>query len=131
MESMLKKKLIEYFSAQPMVALAYFFGSRARGDAGPMSDYDFAIYAVGEATARERDELRLTTIVALGKIIGTDAIDVVMLNDCYALELKYQIIAQGELLFEREPYQVVVEPRILNEYFDFKYMLRKYHLTKS
>ena len=46
-------------------------------------------------------------------------------------ELKYNIISQGVLLFERGPHRIVVEPKILNEYFDFVYLLRKYKLTKA
>ncbi len=131
MEKAVQQKIVEYFSAQPEVALAYFFGSRARGDSGPMSDYDFAIYCADGVDVRRRAELRFIFIAAMGKIVKSDAIDVVILNDCYTPELKYQIITEGKLLFAHEPYQIIVEPKILNEYFDFKYLLRKYSLTRS
>jgi hypothetical protein len=62
-------------------------------------------------------------------LLKTDAVDVVMLNDLENTEMKYFIIAHGKLIFEREPYKVLVEPRILHEYFDFREMLLRYKLT--
>jgi len=44
-------------------------------------------------------------------------------------EMKYAIITEGILLYEKEPYRVIVEPRILNEYFDFRIMLKRHGLT--
>ena len=40
----LNKKYLPVFKSIPEVKLAYFFGSRATGDDGPASDYDFAVY---------------------------------------------------------------------------------------
>ena len=130
MENEIKNKIIAYFSQQPEVGLVYFFGSRAKGTAGPMSDHDFAIY-LSEKDQDKRNAMRINFIVELTKILNTDKVDAVILNDLYMPEMKYQIIVEGELLFGREPYQLLVEPRILNEYFDFKTMLRKYNMTNS
>ena len=128
--SEIKNKISEYFSSQSSVGLVYFFGSRANGTFGAMSDYDFAIY-LSEGSQDKRSALRIDFITELIKILNTDKVDVVILNDLYVPEMKYQIICEGQLLFEREPYRLLVEPRILNEYFDFKTMLRKYNFTKS
>ncbi len=130
MDDEIKSKISEYFNSQPSVGLVYFFGSRAKGFAGPMSDYDFAIY-LSEENPDKRNVSRIQFITDLIKVLNTDMVDVAILNDCYLPEMKYQIIVEGELLFEREPYKILVEPRILKEYFDFKTMLRKYNLTKS
>ena len=46
-------------------------------------------------------------------------------------EVKHEIVAGGILLFEREPFRVLVEPRVLNEYFDFRDLLRRHGLTKA
>jgi len=46
-------------------------------------------------------------------------------------DLKYNIIKEGRLLYEKEPFKVMIEPKILNEYFDFRDSLLRYHLTSS
>ena len=55
----------------------------------------------------------------------------VILNLAESPEFKYDVIKNGKLIFEREPFKVVVEPRILNEYFDFRDLLLRYDLTKN
>jgi len=45
--------------------------------------------------------------------------------------MDYHIITSGKLLFERTPYKVMIEPRIYNEYFDFRIILSRYGLTRS
>lgn len=60
----------------------------------------------------------------------TNKIDVCILNDLKSPELKYNIIKNGYLVYEKEPFKLLVEPPILNEYFDFHQSLSRYHLTK-
>ena len=124
------KNLLSVFQLYPQVKLVYFFGSRARGKEGPMSDYDFAVY-LDEKDAKKRFETKLSLMSKLSQRIGIDEIDVVVLNDTENPELKYSIIKEGKLIFDIEPYKVFVEPKIFNEYFDFMYSLRKYGLTKT
>lgn len=126
----IQQKLQPIFSAHPEVGFVYLFGSRAAKTAGPLSDYDLAVYVNDEDAAR-RGALRLRLIADAMKALHTDNIDLHILNDIHLPELKYHIIAEGKLLFEREPFRIIVEPRILNEYFDFRRLLQKYHLTKS
>ena len=124
------KKLIPLFESYLSIKLVYFFGSRARDDAGPMSDYDFAVYTDG-LVSREISELKIELLGKITLALGTDDVDVVTLNTTRNCELKYNIIQEGILIFEREPYQIIAEPRILNEYFDFRYMMKKHNLTKA
>lgn len=114
---------------EKVVAL-YFFGSRAHGDAGPMSDYDFAVY-IDSRDKKEIFDVVLTLRDTFCRILKTDAVDLSALNLIEKPELKYNIIAHGILVFEREPFRVIMEPRILNEYFDFRTTLRKYGLTRA
>lgn len=116
------------FAGQASVGIAYLYGSRARGDTHGRSDYDFAVYLV-ESDPVKRGDIRAYLISELTEKLETDNVDVVVLNDLESPELKYNIIREGEVMFEREPYRVLIEPRILNEYFDFLYLLRKYNLT--
>jgi hypothetical protein len=66
----------------------------------------------------------------ISRLQNTDKIDIVILNLTESPELKYQIIKYGKLIYEQGPYQLLLEPRILNEYFDFQMLLERYNLTK-
>lgn len=118
------------FQSCPQIKLAYFFGSRATGQSGPLSDYDFAVYL------EERDVKKIFSLKSqlhdkLSRLLKTDNIDIVSLDTAESPELKYEIIKDGQLIYEQEPYRVLIEPRILHEYFDFKMMMQKYNLTKA
>ena len=124
------KKLIPLFASYQAVKLVYFFGSRATAEAGPMSDYDFALYA-DNLTAKQMFDLKIELSGKLSLALKTDKVDVVILNLSKSSELKYNIIKEGILIFEREPYRIIAEPKILNEYFDFHDMLIRHKLTKA
>lgn len=124
------QQLVYIFKLYPQIKLAYFFGSRAKGKESALSDYDFAVY-LEEKDKNKRFETKLSLMGKLSHKIGRDEVDVVVLNDTESPELKYNIIKEGELIYEEEPYKLLIEPRILNEYFDFMYGLRKYNLTKT
>lgn len=116
------------FKNFPQVKLAYAFGSQVSGQAGPTSDYDFAVYLHPKNQTRQFDtKLKLQT--ALSRLLRTDAVDVVILNTLENPEMKYRIIAEGELLIQQPGYTSLVEPKILNEYFDFQAELRRNGLT--
>jgi len=117
------------FHKYPEIKLVYFFGSRAKRSCGPLSDYDFAVY-FGDIKNNRMFAIKLNLIAQISRILKSDRIDLVILNLTKSPELKYVILKEGILVFEKEPYKVMVEPRILNEYFDFHKMLSKYGLTK-
>jgi len=123
-------KLKPVFELYPQIKLVYLFGSMARGETGPMSDYDFAVY-LDEKNKEKISETKLSLIDKISIILKTDKIDIVTLNTPENTELKYNIIKDGELIYEEEPFRLFVEPKILNEYFDFHFLLKKYGLTKA
>ena len=123
------KNLNSIFKLHPKIKLVYFFGSKAKRKAGPLSDYDFAFY-VEEKDKKRIFELQLKLIKDLTRFLKTDKVDILMLNLIEGPELKYNIINEGKLIYEKEPYKVLIEPRILNEYFDFRMSLLRYNLTK-
>lgn len=100
------------------------------GDIGPLSDYDFAVY-FDKNDRKKMFEIKSSLLDNLSRFYKTDKIDLVILNTAQSPELKFQIIREGSLIFEREPFKVMVEPGILNEYFDFHTQLLKYNLTKA
>jgi len=117
-------------ASYPAVKLGYLFGSRVNGKTGPLSDYDFAFYADERDTKRLFD-IKITLQQELSRLLATDRVDVMLLNLAESPELKYAVISEGRLLYEMEGFRVLVEPKILNEYFDFRALLRRYALTRS
>lgn len=124
------KKLLPIFGKYPQIKLVYLFGSRAEEKIGPLSDYDLAFY-LEEKSAKKRFDLKLELFKCLSQALKTDAIDIVILNDAKGSELKYNIIKEGKLIYQKEPYKVLIEPKILNEYFDFYAGLLRYNLTQA
>ncbi|KKQ75380.1 MAG: Nucleotidyltransferase [Candidatus Woesebacteria bacterium GW2011_GWB1_38_5b] len=118
----------QIFQDDQDVKLAYLFGSQARGDTGPLSDYDFAIY-LSEKDKKKIFDKKIEIQDKISRILKTNHVDVTVLDGVEEPEFKYAIISQGKLLFEREPYKMLLEPKIMNEYFDFRDLLLKYNLT--
>ncbi len=129
MDSQKLEKIREVIISHPEIKLAYLFGSQATGNTGPMSDYDFAVYT-DEPDRLKRSHLQTRLITDFMGVLKTDAIDVVILNDLDKPELAYDVVTEGIVLHEEEPYRLIVEPRILEAYFDFHTGLKKYGLTR-
>ena len=123
-----KKQLITFFKKNREIKLVYLFGSHAKGTAGPLSDYDIAVY-IDSYDTQKLISLKFALIREVTAILKTDAVDIVILNTCEQPELKYAIITEGILLYEKLPYKMLVEPKILNEYFDFRMILERHGLT--
>ena len=126
----IKEKLNKVFHIYPQIKLVYLFGSQAKGESGPLSDYDFAIY-FDEKDRKKMFDTKLELMDQLTRILGTDNVDIAILNLSEMPEFKFNVIREGQLIYEEEPFRVIVEPKILNEYFDFKLILSRYGLTKS
>jgi uncharacterized protein len=120
------EKLKKIFESYPEIKLVYVFGSTARGERGSMSDYDFALYL----SEKNKDNIKIKVMNELIDTLKTDKIDVVVLNSLQGPEIKFNIIKEGKIIYEVEPYKVLVEPKILSEYFDFHDMLKRNNLTK-
>jgi len=112
------------------VKLVYVFGSSATGTRGSMSDYDFGVY-IDSRDSRQSHEIKFDLLDKIGRALATNAIDIVLLNMVKAPEIKYEIIKEGVIIFERDDYRVLIEPAVLNEYFDFRQILRRHNLTKA
>jgi len=124
------KKLKKVFKKYPQIKLVYLFGSRAKREEGPISDYDFAIW-VESKSKRKIFEIQSKIFVELSKILKTDKIDIIFLNLEESPELKFNVLKEGILIYEKDLFRVLVEPRILNEYFDFRLQLEKFDLAKK
>ena len=125
-----ENELKRFFSTYPEVCLVYYFGSQVSGNMGPLSDFDFGIWT-SESNSVKIIRLKAELLARIGEIVGRDLVDIVMLNTAESPELKYDIICSGKLIFEREPYKVLVEPKIMNEYFDFSSMMKRHGLSQA
>ena len=104
---------------------AYLFGSHARGRARPDSDVDVAV-CIDEARADDgywgyRAELTTALMVAL----GTNDVDVVVLNDAPIL-LYHRVLRDGVRLHSRDLRATTRRAgQVLSYYFDFLPQLDK------
>jgi len=102
------------------VAAAYLFGSQGRGNPGPLSDVDVAVWTSPDLDARERFQLRLQLARAAEQALGGQTVDLVVLDDASPL-LRHRAWRDGELLLDRDPRtRVRDEARTLVEYLDTK-----------
>jgi predicted nucleotidyltransferase len=91
------QRIIDCLQAESAAAglrLVVLHGSRARGDAGPASDWDIGVLARDETP----DLAALTTV--LTALLGTEGVDVVDLRRASAL-LRYRAARDGVPLLER------------------------------
>jgi hypothetical protein len=114
-------KLNSYCGNMPDILLAYLFGSRASGKVGKLSDYDIAVFLKGGF----HPDLKYRLGSELGKILGTARIDLVVLNNA-PIELRYNVIVTGALIYERDRAErVEFEATTLSRYFDLLPLLRR------
>ena len=104
---------------------AYLFGSHARGQAGPNSDVDVAVYldktVADEGQWGYRAELTTDLMAAL----GTDDVDVVVLNESPIL-LYHRALRDGVRLLSRDLLATTGRAgQALSRYFDFLPQLDK------
>jgi predicted nucleotidyltransferase len=109
----------DYLAQDPGVLLAYLFGSQAMEKSGPMSDYEFGLLVKSPSA-----EVRYHLGHKLAKILKTDRVDIVFLNQA-PVELAYAIIAQGQLIYQRDlADRVETEAQIMSRYGDYLPVLR-------
>ncbi|MGH2861093.1 MAG: type VII toxin-antitoxin system MntA family adenylyltransferase antitoxin [Solirubrobacteraceae bacterium] len=100
------------------VVAAMLFGSQARGQAGPLSDVDLAVWLDPALSRSERHARRLDLIAAATRALGSGELDLVVLNDATPL-LRHRVRRDGQRLLDRDPRtRVRLEARALVEYLD-------------
>lgn len=100
------------------VIAASLIGSRARGTAGKLADVDVAVWHEPELDSAARLGLRLELAVAASRALGTDEVDVVLLNGATPL-MRHRAIRDGRRLVERDRgARVRLEARALLDYLD-------------
>ena len=119
------KKVVKEFSE---IKLIYLFGSQAEKKITKLSDYDFAIYLDEKTSAEKEKEIVLQLNAKLSLILKSNNIDIIVLNKSLSPVLKYMVLKEGKIIYQKEPYRLIVEPAIYNEYFDFQVFKRSHSI---
>jgi predicted nucleotidyltransferase len=87
---------IKQIAAKYSITRLVLFGSRARGDHSPASDYDLAVFGPGlSALAQAEFSLDVEEIPTLKKI------DLVFMDEAAADDLMRNIVTEGKVIYEQ------------------------------
>jgi predicted nucleotidyltransferase len=108
--------LESFFERDERVLFAYLFGGLAKERLKPLSDLDLAVYL---EPGSDRCKAKLELSGCLSDILGTDELDLVILNDA-PLSLVGRIIGARRVITDKQPFlRHLFESRIMREFFDF------------
>jgi len=100
------------------VVAAALIGSQARDTAGPLSDVDIGVWHDPTLDSPARLRLRLTLAQAAAQALGSEEVDVVLLNGATPL-MRHRAMRDGRRLVERDrKTRVALETRGLLDYLD-------------
>jgi len=109
------------------VALAYLYGSQARGDAGPLSDVDVAVLFGHDVPESDRFNRMLHLIGELGSVFHRDDVSVVDLAEASPL-LRHRVYYDGQVLYcIDDAVRVRFETTALRDYVDTQPLRRIKH----
>ena len=112
-------KLAESLDREGVVA-ASLIGSQARGQVAPLSDIDLGVWCDPGLDAAARLRLRLDLAAAAARAVGTEEIDLVLLNGATPL-FRHRAVRDGRRLLERDPRaRVRFEARAMLDFLDTK-----------
>jgi predicted nucleotidyltransferase len=118
-------RLRAFFGPRDEVLEAYLFGSAARGTAQAHSDIDVAIYLREPAPSASPFGYVADLTAALMRALGTDRVDIVVLNEASPL-LYHRVLRDGIRILSRDLKATTTrEGRALSRYCDFVPQLRK------
>lgn len=104
---------------------AYLFGSSARGQTGPISDIDVAVYVDEDRAPRTIFGLDAELSALLMSTLGTNAVDLVLLNRASPL-LYHRVLRDGVRLLSRDARATTRrEGEALSRYCDYVPQLAK------
>jgi len=121
----LLRDVARLMDARPEVLEAYLFGSRARGDAQAHSDVDVAVYVDAARLPHAPFGYRAASTTYLMAGLGTNRVDVVVLNQAPPL-LYHRVLRDGIRLLARDlKVTTTREAQALSRYCDYVPQLAK------
>lgn len=112
-----RRRLSEALDQDGVVA-AMLIGSQARGEAGPLSDVDLAVWHEPGLDWKQSWDLQLSLIGAACDALKTNEVDLVMLNEAPPL-FQHRAIRDAVRLVERDRDQRIrFEVKAVLDYFD-------------
>lgn len=133
----LKEVLTSNLKKENDIIFAYLFGSYAKEKPWKESDIDVAVYLKEDfyKNGLERKEFffnrQLELIEVISEAVKMNQVDLVILNQA-PCTLSYFVIKEGILLFSRnEADRIKFEVKVIKEYLDYSYYLKKYFKAMS
>lgn len=121
----LSTKLRAFFGPRDEVLEAYLFGSAAAGSAQSHSDVDVAVYLREAVPPASAFGYVADLTAALMHMLGTNQVDVVVLNDAPPM-LYHRVLRDGVRILARDLRATTTrEGRALSRYCDFVPQLKK------
>ena len=121
----LAERITDVLSARRELLEAYLFGSHARGTGQAHSDIDIAVFVDEQKIEPGLFGYRAELTTALMAGLGTNSVDVVILNGAPPL-LYHRVLRDGSRLFSRDLRATTVrEGRALSRHCDFVPQLAK------
>jgi predicted nucleotidyltransferase len=116
--------LAERWSHDGDIAAAFLHGSRALGDARPDSDADLAVILAAGLSPSEQWRKRLALIDSAASMLGTEAVDIVILEEAPS-PVAHRAIRDGRLVVDRDAQRrVEVVECVLRRYLDEAWLRR-------
>ncbi|MBI4124639.1 MAG: nucleotidyltransferase domain-containing protein [Deltaproteobacteria bacterium] len=114
------------------VQAIYLFGSRVQEEAGPLSDYDYAVLLKEKGHARGDDlyfELYDLFCKISPRTLKNDVIDIIFLRDA-GLELRFHVVRYGKALYDKNPKaRLNFEDQTTLLYCDYRPLLDRFDRT--
>lgn len=118
------RSLVEILRGQSSVAFAYLFGSKAKGYANKLSDWDVAVY-FSDPMDKIGHWPAFVLEAKLARAVG-GVVQVTVLNVLLSPLLGFEIVKDGVVLLDRdENLRMEFENRILRYYYDWQYFLKR------
>lgn len=110
------------------VVFCYLFGSHGRGNPGPASDYDIALY-LGPVKPSNYFDRKLDLIGFFSSLLRSDHLDIVILNEAPNL-LAMNVIQEGKILMDDDrSMRTSFETKVSMQYMDYLPYAQRYLQT--